>query len=129
MIRRPPRSTLFPYTTLFRSVSDVADDFEDPLPRRRRGSHDPLRRNRESARIAYGHADLRNGSFDGHLPSVAVPASTFQVPSRIAEIQSGSFRLARRQPTRSSQERGSLISRLRSQHADENASAPDGPPW
>src|SRR5256885_12185413 len=25
MIRRPPRSTLFPYTTLFRSVSDVRD--------------------------------------------------------------------------------------------------------
>src|SRR5256885_6437106 len=23
MIRRPPRSTLFPYTTLFRSISDV----------------------------------------------------------------------------------------------------------
>src|SRR2546425_13067654 len=27
MIRRPPRSTLFPYTTLFRSRSAVADDF------------------------------------------------------------------------------------------------------
>src|SRR2546427_6044590 len=26
MIRRPPRSTLFPYTTLFRSTSDVAGD-------------------------------------------------------------------------------------------------------
>src|SRR5437588_5971856 len=25
MIRRPPRSTLFPYTTLFRSVYDQAD--------------------------------------------------------------------------------------------------------
>src|SRR5256884_5053542 len=25
MIRRPPRSTLFPYTTLFRSVRDIAD--------------------------------------------------------------------------------------------------------
>src|SRR5690349_24220103 len=25
MIRRPPRSTLFPYTTLFRSVLDVGD--------------------------------------------------------------------------------------------------------
>src|SRR2546426_4162951 len=25
MIRRPPRSTLFPYTTLFRSAIDVAD--------------------------------------------------------------------------------------------------------
>src|SRR3712207_6894438 len=24
MIRRPPRSTLFPYTTLFRSVADIA---------------------------------------------------------------------------------------------------------
>src|SRR6267143_3772426 len=29
MIRRPPRSTLFPYTTLFRSVR-----LEDPRPRR-----------------------------------------------------------------------------------------------
>src|SRR5256885_15147499 len=25
MIRRPPRSTLFPYTTLFRSLSDVTE--------------------------------------------------------------------------------------------------------
>src|SRR3712207_7741637 len=25
MIRRPPRSTLFPYTTLFRSVPDIAE--------------------------------------------------------------------------------------------------------
>src|SRR3712207_9373163 len=27
MIRRPPRSTLFPYTTLFRSLSQVAKKF------------------------------------------------------------------------------------------------------
>src|SRR5438874_8094438 len=27
MIRRPPRSTLFPYTTLFRSVAEVEDEF------------------------------------------------------------------------------------------------------
>src|SRR5262245_64190656 len=26
MIRRPPRSTLFPYTTLFRSLADIALD-------------------------------------------------------------------------------------------------------
>src|SRR5258707_12054795 len=26
MIRRPPRSTLFPYTTLFRSVKDIDKD-------------------------------------------------------------------------------------------------------
>src|SRR5258707_2097699 len=28
MIRRPPRSTLFPYTTLFRSVGVVADSYQ-----------------------------------------------------------------------------------------------------
>src|SRR3712207_7022487 len=26
MIRRPPRSTLFPYTTLFRSISNVSEE-------------------------------------------------------------------------------------------------------
>src|SRR5258708_24210037 len=29
MIRRPPRSTLFPYTTLFRSVDPAKEDFKD----------------------------------------------------------------------------------------------------
>src|SRR5256885_9820612 len=28
MIRRPPRSTLFPYTTLFRSLSEVVWDYQ-----------------------------------------------------------------------------------------------------
>src|SRR5258708_10853544 len=32
MIRRPPRSTLFPYTTLFRSVSVVPVPGEIPTP-------------------------------------------------------------------------------------------------
>src|SRR3989442_16036908 len=38
MIRRPPRSTLFPYTTLFRSICDLdrgVGVFDGP-PRRRR---------------------------------------------------------------------------------------------
>src|SRR3989441_11316695 len=30
MIRRPPRSTLFPYTTLFRSLFDFRADFIEP---------------------------------------------------------------------------------------------------
>src|SRR3712207_8970595 len=40
MIRRPPRSTLFPYTTLFRSVSglDVAVQAEVVLPSAPNGS-------------------------------------------------------------------------------------------
>src|SRR2546422_8114301 len=37
MIRRPPRSTLFPYTTLFRSLAAFAVGEEgDPLPIRRK---------------------------------------------------------------------------------------------
>src|SRR3989440_8842558 len=32
MIRRPPRSTLFPYTTLFRSLVDEHDDAQDHRP-------------------------------------------------------------------------------------------------
>src|SRR2546429_6853065 len=37
MIRRPPRSTLFPYTTLFRS------ELHSPVHTRRRGAHPHLR--------------------------------------------------------------------------------------
>src|SRR5260221_13039817 len=56
MIRRPPRSTLFPYTTLFRSAVEEADDAAlQGYPHRRRGQEgdrhggeevavDPLRR-------------------------------------------------------------------------------------
>src|SRR3712207_7877336 len=37
MIRRPPRSTLFPYTTLFRSESRIAIPPDDPLRASTRG--------------------------------------------------------------------------------------------
>src|SRR2546422_11543691 len=33
MIRRPPRSTLFPYTTLFRSIEPARGDACFPVPR------------------------------------------------------------------------------------------------
>src|SRR3712207_8719465 len=44
MIRRPPRSTLFPYTTLFRSVRPALGKAVEhpprrPRPRRRRAGH------------------------------------------------------------------------------------------
>src|SRR5256885_11094522 len=40
MIRRPPRSTLFPYTTLFRSARGRDDDAALPLSDRRHEIHD-----------------------------------------------------------------------------------------
>src|SRR5258708_10055888 len=44
MIRRPPRSTLFPYTTLFRSVRPPAPDEQRPSQRRPRTAVDRLDR-------------------------------------------------------------------------------------
>src|SRR2546426_4239981 len=58
MIRRPPRSTLFPYTTLFRSLTTLpADSLGDPV------SADPLfrvvlhllRADRKSTRLNSSH--------------------------------------------------------------------------
>src|SRR3712207_8189236 len=45
MIRRPPRSTLFPYTTLFRSQADGGARFKwdvHALPQMKRGRYQPI---------------------------------------------------------------------------------------
>src|SRR2546426_4554797 len=64
MIRRPPRSTLFPYTTLFRSCSAVAAVGERVLLGRRRGDRvliragldpDLVRGDRKSTRLNSSH--------------------------------------------------------------------------
>src|SRR3712207_8880540 len=66
MIRRPPRSTLFPYTTLFRSLhgQDVARDAI--LPRQLDGAclHDPLGRPPPHLRSAPAVQPTRRGSAD-----------------------------------------------------------------
>src|SRR3712207_7406100 len=56
MIRRPPRSTLFPYTTLFRSggLSLCAIDDGDAKLARASGSVGPERRNDDTRREADG---------------------------------------------------------------------------
>src|SRR3712207_7317433 len=46
MIRRPPRSTLFPYTTLFRSSGDRATRVRDLLPTSGRAANWETRRGR-----------------------------------------------------------------------------------
>src|SRR2546426_1907842 len=57
MIRRPPRSTLFPYTTLFRSrVPDVAVLVDQHVVRLgRRPHHVVLREDRKSTRLNSSH--------------------------------------------------------------------------
>src|SRR5258708_22387953 len=51
MIRRPPRSTLFPYTTLFRSLYVLAD--KEPRP----GAHEEFIRPRKNKQYA-GHLEV-----------------------------------------------------------------------
>src|SRR3712207_7632905 len=73
MIRRPPRSTLFPYTTLFRSIIRRGAG-ECPQLRRRHGerpfaekgifeSHLPLPEDRKSTRLNSSHANISYAVF------------------------------------------------------------------
>src|SRR2546430_9176138 len=52
MIRRPPRSTLFPYTTLFRSKTFAAEELGRPEAI---GCIDHVRMNLRGGSIALGH--------------------------------------------------------------------------
>src|SRR2546422_5893686 len=69
MIRRPPRSTLFPYTTLFRSASDVLLGLFD-LPvckfgarRQVHRSFEPAQLDRKSTRLNSSHGYISYAVF------------------------------------------------------------------
>src|SRR2546430_12471682 len=64
MIRRPPRSTLFPYTTLFRSpsVPPCYPAKRDELSRRDRVSDRPSR-DRKSTRLNSSHSQISYAVF------------------------------------------------------------------
>src|SRR5690349_23180301 len=68
MIRRPPRSTLFPYTTLFRSRT--ANCFMPPLAATVRSASSPRRswnwcrtRDRKSTRLNSSHVEISYAVF------------------------------------------------------------------
>src|SRR5947209_12274778 len=64
MIRRPPRSTLFPYTTLFRSDAEVVDedlDRRSPLVVDGPGADEDA--DRKSTRLNSSHANISYAVF------------------------------------------------------------------
>src|SRR3712207_8847528 len=82
MIRRPPRSTLFPYTTLFRSGPDDGDDLLPRLVLQR--IEQALRRGREIGgvlrRVFFEHdlhvrADLGQRRLEGDRKSTRLNSS------------------------------------------------------
>src|SRR6266704_2448518 len=63
MIRRPPRSTLFPYTTLFRSAEPLPDS-RDPRRRVLRDGHrGGAQRDRKSTRLNSSHDSISYAVF------------------------------------------------------------------
>src|SRR2546430_13505513 len=63
MIRRPPRSTLFPYTTLFRSHSGGRVDYPALRRQRARARHLPRARDRKSTRLNSSHSQISYAVF------------------------------------------------------------------
>src|SRR2546427_163295 len=61
MIRRPPRSTLFPYTTLFRSIFSCECHRQSSDPRWRRGAGNL--RDRKSTRLNSSHSQISYAVF------------------------------------------------------------------
>src|SRR2546430_7485965 len=59
MIRRPPRSTLFPYTTLFRSSRDGSKMLNPPGPPK----HTRPSRDRKSTRLNSSHSQISYAVF------------------------------------------------------------------
>src|SRR5258707_10677169 len=73
MIRRPPRSTLFPYTTLFRSFAPLLGVSRRPRrteyrtltvpPARSTSAHSSPRTDRKSTRLNSSHANISYAVF------------------------------------------------------------------
>src|SRR3712207_8925069 len=95
MIRRPPRSTLFPYTTLFRSDDAVVlvldertdvverrnpaggDDRHAQLAREAHGGLDVHAGDRKSTRLNSSHANISYAVFCLKKKNVSVPMLSF----------------------------------------------------
>src|SRR5260370_30837432 len=69
MIRRPPRSTLFPYTTLFRSCRAPRSELR-PMPLAERWAFPvllPFRGNVEGGKPALGRSEEHTSELQSHL--------------------------------------------------------------
>src|SRR3712207_9000510 len=80
MIRRPPRSTLFPYTTLFRSLSLLCPSVYSP-----------------SCLVAWNSPKFVRGIRDQFIPRLLDPSDTFSRRSEehTSELQSRQYLVCR----------------------------------
>src|SRR5256885_16770801 len=90
MIRRPPRSTLFPYTTLFRSPSHTAPFAQPPQGKAPQGGH---HRGSGRAAGAAGHRPGRGGGGDVDRESGVLGKSGGNGGSRIIKKKKEQYTL------------------------------------
>src|SRR3712207_8070275 len=88
MIRRPPRSTLFPYTTLFRS--------QERVPRAERQPLDPGQRTRGSAVDREGDPLRRLRHLDDHVAAAGGDRKSTRLNSSHANISYAVFCLKKK---------------------------------
>src|SRR3712207_7514859 len=89
MIRRPPRSTLFPYTTLFRSHARV----RARLARRRRRAQERRDDRPRRPPAHHGRADPRHVLRGGQAAEVRAPA--LRSEEHTSELQSRQYLVCR----------------------------------
>src|SRR6267378_1058319 len=95
MIRRPPRSTLFPYTTLFRSTSfhcHIARQPRPPAERRKEVDRKSTRLNSSHVEISYAVFCLKKKKVEPVPCMEAVPALAAPVPESANELEAGCVR-------------------------------------
>src|SRR3712207_8626225 len=87
MIRRPPRSTLFPYTTLFRSVVNVAANSSNACSRATNGAAGPS---------GGGTAERKGGSVSGDTANSGSPERfSGRSEEHTSELQSRQYLVCR----------------------------------
>src|SRR2546427_4953270 len=94
MIRRPPRSTLFPYTTLFRSSTNVAEAFLAGSGRDLKSLSLPARKDRKSTRLNSSHSQISYAVFclkkkkkKNKVLHTGIHQQTYVWPDRCAHVR------------------------------------------
>src|SRR5256885_3094490 len=85
MIRRPPRSTLFPYTTLFRSYAREGDSFVDMAEA---GEEPEAPKAGEVVFADAAHVLCRRWNWRQDARSIITPATTRRSEEHTSELQS-----------------------------------------
>src|SRR3712207_7914771 len=85
MIRRPPRSTLFPYTTLFRSLPPPRVGRGDYLQGVGEGKKQGLIADRKSTRLNSSHANISYAVFCLKKTTIALMYVCLSYPANIAD--------------------------------------------